>query len=115
MNARDNLFRRLAGAFITEGKANALLDAYRAEVLAEAIEAAESRVLAGASDALIAHRAGVTDAVAAIGRLTEGGADRAAEIRTQVLAEVADLLMQADETAAALLVDRLREAGESRG
>ncbi|KOU29999.1 hypothetical protein ADK53_30500 [Streptomyces sp. WM6373] len=36
MSARDELFRRVAGAFINEAKANALLDAYRAEVLAEA-------------------------------------------------------------------------------
>lgn len=37
------------------------------------------------------------------------------DYRTEILSEVADLLMQADETAAALLVDRLREGGESRG
>lgn len=105
-NARAELFRRVAGAFIDESKANALLDAHRAEVLAEAIEAARGEYLTDGTG---------TDAVAAIGRLTEGGADRAAEIRTQVLSEVADLLMQKNETAAALLVDRLREAGESRG
>lgn len=34
--------------------------------------------------------------------------------RAEVLVEVADLLMQADETAAALLVDRMRDGGESR-
>lgn len=33
--------------------------------------------------------------------------------RAEVLAEIADLLMQADETAAALLVDRLLEDGAS--
>ncbi|MCX5176777.1 hypothetical protein [Streptomyces virginiae] len=41
-------------------------------------------------------------------------ADRAA-LRIEILTEVADLLMEADETAAALLVDRLLEGGESRG
>lgn len=35
MSARDELFRRVAGAFIDEAKANALLDAFRDEVLAE--------------------------------------------------------------------------------
>ncbi|MER6778406.1 MULTISPECIES: hypothetical protein [unclassified Streptomyces] len=34
--AREQLFRRVAGAFVDEAKANALLDAFRAEVLAEA-------------------------------------------------------------------------------
>lgn len=41
MTARDELWRRVAGAFINEAKANALLDAYRAEVLAEAADRAE--------------------------------------------------------------------------
>jgi len=36
--AREQLFRRVAGAFVDEAKANALLDAYRAEVLTEAAE-----------------------------------------------------------------------------
>jgi hypothetical protein len=35
MTARDELFRRVAGAFIDETKANQLLDAYRDEVLRE--------------------------------------------------------------------------------
>ncbi|MFF5778107.1 hypothetical protein ACFY7Y_14300 [Streptomyces virginiae] len=70
--AREQLFRRVAGAFVDETKANALLDAYRAEVLAEAIEAAESRLLRGSSDALVAHHAGVSDAIAAIRALTGG-------------------------------------------
>lgn len=35
--------------------------------------------------------------------------------RAEVLTEVADLLMAADETPAALLVDRLRDGGESCG
>lgn len=42
MSARDELFRRVAGAFIDEDKANALLDAYRAEVLVGAAEWFES-------------------------------------------------------------------------
>ncbi|MFE9372312.1 hypothetical protein ACFYM2_21430 [Streptomyces sp. NPDC006711] len=36
MSAREELFRRVAGAFVDEGRANTLLDAYRAEVRAEA-------------------------------------------------------------------------------
>lgn len=75
MNARDNLFRRLAGAFITEDKANALLDAHRAEVLSEAIEAARGEYLRGpVTDEGDAYDRGVSDAIAAIGALTEGGA-----------------------------------------
>ena len=35
--------------------------------------------------------------------------------RIEILTEVADLLRDAEETDAALLVDRLLEAGESRG
>jgi len=38
MSAREELFRRVSGAFIDDAKANALLDAYRAEVLAEAAD-----------------------------------------------------------------------------
>ncbi|MFF2502132.1 hypothetical protein ACFVTY_01865 [Streptomyces sp. NPDC058067] len=38
MTARQELFRRVAGAFIDEGKANELLDAYRDEVLREAAD-----------------------------------------------------------------------------
>ncbi|MEU8840004.1 hypothetical protein AB0D97_12855 [Streptomyces roseus] len=54
--AREQLFRRVAGAFVDEVKANALLDAYRAEVLAEAtsvpaaagpVEAIRDDILAG--------------------------------------------------------------------
>jgi hypothetical protein len=36
MSARDELYRRVVGAFVNEDRANALLDAYRAEVLTEA-------------------------------------------------------------------------------
>jgi hypothetical protein len=43
--AREELFRRVAGAFVDEARANALIDAHRLEVLAEAIEAARSEYL----------------------------------------------------------------------
>jgi hypothetical protein len=36
--AREALFRRVAGSFVDEARANALLDAYRAEVLREAAD-----------------------------------------------------------------------------
>ena len=42
MSARDELFRRVAGAFIDEAKANRLLDAYRAEVLREVADELEA-------------------------------------------------------------------------
>lgn len=76
MSARDELFRRVAGAFIDEAKANALLDAYRAEVLAEAIEAARTEYLTDgtATDEDNGYNNGITDAIAAIGALLEGGA-----------------------------------------
>lgn len=35
MSARDELYRRVSGAFVTEGEANTLLGAVRVEVLAE--------------------------------------------------------------------------------
>lgn len=74
--AREQLFRRVAGAFIDEAKANGLLDAYRAEVLAEAVEAARSEYLTDGTgtDEDNAYNNGITDAVAAIGALNEGGA-----------------------------------------
>ncbi|MFG2748077.1 hypothetical protein [Streptomyces xanthophaeus] len=51
------------------------LDAYRAEVLAEAIEAAQSKRLATALFAGdLGHNNGVADAVAAIGALAKGAA-----------------------------------------
>lgn len=50
------------------------LDAFRAEVLAEAIEAARSEYLTDntGTDEDNAYNNGITDAVAAIGSLTEG-------------------------------------------
>lgn len=52
------------------------LDAYRAEILAEAIEAARSEYLTDATgtDEDNAYNNGITDAVAAIGALLERGA-----------------------------------------
>lgn len=38
MSARRELFRRVAGAFVDEERANSLLDAYRAEILHEAAD-----------------------------------------------------------------------------
>lgn len=52
---------------------NAILAQLRAEFLAEAIAAVEAKRLAGESDTLIAHGAGITDAIAAINALAAGG------------------------------------------
>lgn len=78
MSARDELFRRVAGAFIDESKANALLDAFRAEVLAEAIEAARGEYLTDGTgtDEDNAYNNGVTDTIAAIGTLLKAGESR---------------------------------------
>lgn len=75
MTARDELFRRVAGAFIDETRANGLLDAHRAEVLAEAIEAARSEYLTDGTgtDEDAAYNRGVSDTIAAIGALAEAG------------------------------------------
>lgn len=79
MSARGELWRRVVGAFVNEAKANALLDAYHAEVLAEAIAAARSEYLTDGTgtDEDAAYNNGITDAVAAIGALLEGGAGAA--------------------------------------
>jgi hypothetical protein len=77
VSARIELFRRVAGSFVSEDRANALLDAYRAEVLAEAIEVACARYLSDAlplSDEDNAYNDGIKDALAAINMLTDGGA-----------------------------------------
>jgi hypothetical protein len=42
MSAREELFRRVSGAFVDESKANGLLDAYRAEVLREVADDLEA-------------------------------------------------------------------------
>lgn len=112
MSARNGLLI-LDGSDGWPAQVDAILARHRTEVLAEAIEAVQAKALAGSSDVMVAHRSGITDSIAAIVRLTEGGAERASE-RAAVLAEVADMLMAADETAAALLVDRLRDGGEQR-
>lgn len=65
-------------------------------------------LLSPPDDELEWHRKRVAELLA---RVAELEADRAA-LRIQVLTEVADLLMEADETAAALLVDRLLEGGD---
>jgi hypothetical protein len=128
MSARDDILAGLRAAdsgSVGDETPEELLDAYRAEVLTEAVAAARAEYLTDdtGADEDAAYNQGVSDAIAAIGRLTEGGAEvrvdqfsaGTAEVRAAVLAEVADMLMAADETAAALLVDRLREAGGSRG
>ncbi|MFG3476408.1 hypothetical protein ACGF3K_14250 [Streptomyces sp. NPDC047980] len=57
---------------------NALIDAFRAEVLAEAVEAARSEYLRDNTGTPEdeAYNQGVSDAVAAIGALVEGGESR---------------------------------------
>lgn len=72
------LWQAVPGADDAESKqrANALLDAYRAEVLAEAAKAVEAKRLSGASDVLVGQAAGISDAVAAINGLLEGGGSR---------------------------------------
>ncbi|MGW3197161.1 hypothetical protein ACWDBD_21735 [Streptomyces sp. NPDC001118] len=72
--AREKLFRRVAGAFVDEARANALIDEHRAENLREAIEAARSEYLhddTGAPED-VAYNQAISDVVAAIGALLEG-------------------------------------------
>jgi hypothetical protein len=79
MSIRDDI---LAGLRIAEADSigdetpEELLTAYRAEVLAEAIEAARAEYLTDdtGTDEDAAYNDGVSDAIAAIGALTEGGA-----------------------------------------
>lgn len=74
--ARDRLFHlAITGDMVAEEGAAALLDAYRAEILAEAIEAANAEyetqdVMAERSP----YNEGVFDAVSALYRLRNGGA-----------------------------------------
>lgn len=74
-NAREELFRRVAGAFVDEERANSLIDAHRDQVLNEAIQAARGELLQDDTgtpeDA--AYNQAVSDVVAAIGALLEGG------------------------------------------
>lgn len=72
--AREELFRRVAGAFVDEARANALIDAHRLEVLTEAVEAARGEYLhdqTGSPEDEAYNRA-VSDVVAALGALLEG-------------------------------------------
>lgn len=73
---RDWIFRRLAGALVDTERVSAELDAYRAENLREAIEAARDEYLTDDTGTPEdeAYNRGVSDAVAAIGALLEGGA-----------------------------------------
>lgn len=75
--ARENL-AAYADRYGYTDEVTALLDAYRAEVLAEAIEAARAEYLTDATgtDEDNAYNNGITDAVAAIDALTAGGESR---------------------------------------
>lgn len=69
--AREELFRRVAGAFVDEARANALIDAYRQNVLAEAVDAARGEYLhdgTGTPEDEVYNRA-VSDVVTAISAL----------------------------------------------
>ncbi|MGS2592107.1 hypothetical protein [Streptomyces hebeiensis] len=71
--AREDLFRRVAGSFVDETRANALIDAYRLDVLAEAVDAARGEYLhdqTGTPEDEAYNRA-VSDVVAAIALLAE--------------------------------------------
>ncbi|MFD9070593.1 hypothetical protein [Streptomyces lasiicapitis] len=79
MSARDELFRRVAGAFIDEDKANALLDAYRAEVLNKAADDLMADLERQGGDATGQYAVGVKRAIFLLHRLadaTEGGDPR---------------------------------------
>lgn len=68
---REELFRRVAGAFVDEARANALIDTYRLDVLAEAIDAARGEYLndqTGTPEDEAYNRA-VNDVVSAISAL----------------------------------------------
>ncbi|MEU4051198.1 hypothetical protein AB0F09_18620 [Streptomyces olivaceus] len=68
---REELFRRVAGAFVDESRANELIDAYRLTVLTEAIEAARSEYLRDNTGTPEdgAYNQAVSDVVAAISAL----------------------------------------------
>ncbi|WP_435606535.1 hypothetical protein [Streptomyces ardesiacus] len=69
--ARDELFRRVAGAFVDEDRANALIDSYRLTVLSEAVEAARGEYLNDQTGTPEdeAYNQAVSDVVAAISAL----------------------------------------------
>lgn len=76
MNARDELTMGYAPErWVDGGRFAELLDAYRAEVLAEAVEAARSEYLTDntGDEADEAYNRGVSDAVASVGKLAESG------------------------------------------
>lgn len=79
MSIRDDILAGLRASedqTIGDATPEQLVDAYRAQVLAEAVEAARSEHLnddTGTAED-VAYNQGVDDAVAAIGALTEGGA-----------------------------------------
>lgn len=79
MNARNELVSYAATTrTVTADDLAPLLDAYRAEVLAEAIDAARGEYLLDGTgtDVDKAYDQGVSDAIAAIGALLEGGESR---------------------------------------
>jgi hypothetical protein len=107
--AREQLFRRVAGAFVDETKANVLLDAYRAEVLAEA-EADRTRLTADLHRQIEHQKAGK----ARWRSRAEKAEQRLKGQRGNVLAEVARLLASNTDTPPALLIERLRVEGGVR-
>jgi hypothetical protein len=73
MSAREELFRRVAGAFVDESKANGLLDAYRAEVLREAADNVRELYQQTAN---VQQTAGVLAAEARVRRMAVEAGDR---------------------------------------
>lgn len=71
---REELFRRVAGAFVDEQRANALIDAHRSQVLNEAIQAARGELLQDNTGTPEdeAYNQAISDVVTAIGALLEG-------------------------------------------
>ncbi|MYV77730.1 hypothetical protein GT352_27930 [Streptomyces sp. SID1046] len=110
--ARKQLFHlAITGDMVAEEGAAALLDAYSAEVRTETLEEADED-LVRLEQVL---RRQIEDQKAGKARWrarAEKAEGQLNTLRIQVLTEVADLLRDADETAAALLVDRLIEGGD---
>ncbi|MFD9259068.1 hypothetical protein [Streptomyces sp. NPDC059538] len=98
----------------------AAADAYRAEVQAELADwlvkkAHEYHSLRGKENAArVEVLCRMADKIRR-GAVRPGFMVPPSALRVEILTEVADLLGDADETAAALLVDRLLEGGGSRG
>ncbi|MEV0779246.1 hypothetical protein [Streptomyces sp. NPDC050428] len=73
-SAREDLFRRVAGAFIAEDRANDLLNAFRAEVLNEAADALADRVPPVAAGPFTEHDRKLLFAASELRRMaSEGG------------------------------------------